>query len=386
MDCRAAITGWGLYRPAQVLSNQDLEKLVDTNDAWIQTRTGIRERRIAGPGETTSSMATIAARQALQKAELSPRDVDLIICATTTPDHLLPATACLVQHKIGAQRAAAFDLNTACTGFLYALATASQFIKAGGAKRVLVVAGETLSRFTNWEDRSTCILFGDGAGAVVLEATTQSAGVLSTVLGSRGDVEQMLTIEAGGSARPASAETIADKAHFVRMRGNEIFKLAVRSMAQSAHEALNKVGLTVRDMRGVIPHQANQRILTATQGALGLTDAQTYINIERYGNTGAASIPIALGEFLQGNSIDVGEHLLMVAFGGGLTWGATVPPAGPTFARHQARDANLPHRKNLRSVATIACWQRTRRRRMISSLQSVAGHILPSEPLRRKFW
>lgn len=324
MDCRAAITGWGLYRPAQVLSNHDLEKLIDTNDAWIRTRTGIRERRIAGPGETTSTMATIAARQALQKAELAPRDVDLVICATTTPDQLLPATACMIQHNLGAVHAAAFDLNTACSGFLYALATASQFIQAGGARRVLVAAGETLSRFTNWEDRSTCILFGDGAAAVVLEATTQECGVLSTVLGSRGDVEQMLTIEAGGSARPASLETIAEKAHCVKMRGNEVFKLAVRNMAQSAQTALAKAGLTTRDLRTVIPHQANLRIVAATQGALGLTDAQTYVNIDRYGNTGAASIPIALGEFLQGNTIDVGEHLLMVAFGGGLTWGAAV--------------------------------------------------------------
>jgi 3-oxoacyl-[acyl-carrier-protein] synthase-3 len=306
------------------LSNHDLEKLVDTSDAWIQTRTGIRERRIAGPGETTSTMATIAARQALQKAELSPRDVDLIICATTTPDQLIPATACLIQHNIGADKAGAFDLNTACTGFLYALSTASQFIQSGGAKRVLVVAGETLSRFINWEDRATCILFGDGAAAVVVEATTQSNGVLSAVLGSRGDVEGMLTIEAGGSARPASAETVAEKAHCVRMRGNEIFRMAVRSMAQSAQQALAKVGLTTCDVRAVIPHQANQRILAATQAALGLTDAQTFINIERYGNTGASSIPMAMCEYLQTNTLDAGEHVLMVAFGGGLTWGAAV--------------------------------------------------------------
>ena len=324
MNFNAAITGWGWYSPAQVLSNQDLEKLVDTNDAWIQSRTGIRERRIAAPGETTSSMATIAARQALEEADLAARDIDLIICATTTPDHLCPATACLIQHNLGADRAAAFDLNTACTGFLYALATGSQFIQAGGARRVLLVAGETLSRFVNWEDRSTCILFGDGAAAVVLEATTQATGVLSTVLGSRGDVEQMLSIEAGGCARPASAETIADKAHFVRMRGNEIFKLAVRSMAHSAQEALAKVGLTTSDVRAVIPHQANQRILAATQDVLGLTNEQTFINIDRYGNTGASSVPIALGEYLQANTVEVGEHLLFVAFGGGLTWGAAV--------------------------------------------------------------
>lgn len=324
MDFNAAVTGWGHYSPAQVLSNQDLEKLVDSDDAWIQSRTGIRERRIAAPGETTSTMGTIAARQALKEADLSPRDIDLIICATTTPDHLVPATACLIQHNIGAERAAAFDINAACTGFIYALATGSQFIQAGGAKRVLIVAGETLSRFVNWQDRSTCILFGDGAAAVVLEATSQQNGVLSTVLGSRGDTEHMLTIEAGGCARPATRETVAEKAHCVRMRGNEIFKLAVRSMARSAQAALAKVGLTTADLRTVIPHQANHRILTATQEALGLTNEQTFINIDRYGNTGASSVPIALGEFLGSNTIDAGEHILFMAFGGGLTWGAAV--------------------------------------------------------------
>jgi 3-oxoacyl-[acyl-carrier-protein] synthase-3 len=324
MEYNAAVTGWGWYSPERVLSNHDLEKLVETDDAWILSRTGIRERRIAGPGETTSTMATIAARQALAEAELAPTDVDLIICATTTPDHLVPATACMIQHNLGADRAGAFDLNTACTGFIYALATGAQFIQGGGAKRVLVAAGETLSRFLNWEDRATCILFGDGAAAVVLEATTQSAGVLNTVLGSRGDVDQMLTIEAGGCARPASAETIADKSHLIQMRGNEIFKLAVRSMAQSAQEALAKAGLSVSDVRAVIAHQANHRIVTATRDALGVPSERMFINIDRYGNTGASSIPIALGEFLQGNAIEVGDHLLFVAFGGGLTWGATV--------------------------------------------------------------
>jgi 3-oxoacyl-[acyl-carrier-protein] synthase-3 len=324
MDYNAAITGWGWYRPTQVLSNHDLEKMVDTDDAWIQSRTGIRERRIAGPGETTSTMATIASKQALKEAELSPLDIDLIICATTTPDHFVPATACLIQQHLGAHRAAAFDLNTACTGFLYALATGTQFIQGGGAKRVLVASGETLSRFVNFEDRGTCILFGDGAASVVLEATTQSAGVLSTVLGSRGDVDQMLTIEAGAGARPASAETLADKSHYIRMRGNEIFKIAVRSMTQSANEALTKAGLAKDDIRAVIPHQANHRILTATQDALGVSAEQMFINIDRYGNTGAASIPIALSEYLQGNAVDVGDHLLFVAFGGGLTWGASV--------------------------------------------------------------
>jgi 3-oxoacyl-[acyl-carrier-protein] synthase-3 len=324
MNYNAAITGWGWYSPTQVMSNQDLAKLVDTNDEWIQSRTGIRERRIAAADETTSSMGIIAAHKALAEAELDARDIDLIICATTTPDHFVPATACLIQHQLGADNAAAFDLNTACTGFLYALATATQFIQGGGAKRILIVAGETLSRFTNWEDRGTCILFGDGAAAVVLEATTHPAGVLHSVLGSRGDVEQMLVIPAGGSARPASAESVAEKAHCIRMRGNEIFKMAVRSMTQSAQEALAKAKLTIKDIRIVIPHQANYRIVTATQEALGVSDERMFINIERYGNTGASSIPIALGEFLQGNSIDVGDNLLFVAFGGGLTWGATI--------------------------------------------------------------
>ena len=324
MDYNAAVTGWGWYSPAQVLTNQDLQKLIDTNDDWITSRTGIRERRIAAAGETTSSMATIAARQALEEAELSASDLDLIICATTTPDHLLPATACLIQHNLGAERAAAFDLNSACTGFLSALAVGTQFIQGGGARRILIVAGEVLSRFTNWEDRSTCILFGDGAAAVVLEATTQTAGVLSTVLGSKGDVEQMLSIEAGGSARPATPQTIAEKAHCIKMRGNEIFKMAVRSMAQSAQEALDKARLSMKDIRAVIPHQANHRILTSTRGVLGLSEGQMFINIDRYGNTGASSIPIALGEFLHANPIDAGEHVLFVAFGGGLTWGAAV--------------------------------------------------------------
>ena len=347
MVYNAAVTGWGWYSPTQIMSNSDLEKLVDTNDEWIQSRTGIRERRIAAPGETTSSMGIIAARKALAEAELAASDIDLIICATTTPDHFIPATACIIQHQLGADHAAAFDLNTACTGFLYALTTATQFIQGGGAKRILIVAGETLSRFINWEDRGTCILFGDGAAAVVLEATTHPAGVLHSVLGSRGDVEHMLFIEAGGSARPATAETVAEKAHCVRMRGNEIFKMAVRSMTQSAQEALAKAKLTIKDIRIVIPHQANHRIVTATQEALGVSDERMFINIDRYGNTGASSIPIALGEFLHGNRIAVGDNLLLVAFGGGLTWGATVLRWADIAAIKSERRASLRAKEKL---------------------------------------
>lgn len=342
MQHYAAITGWGWHSPERVLTNHDLEELVHTSDHWIRSRTGIAERRLAGPEETTSSMCVLAAQKALAEAQLAARDIDLVICATTTPDYLLPATACLIQHRLGAEKAGAFDLNTACSGFLYALSVGSQFIHAGTCKRVLITAGEVLSRFTNWEDRNTCILFGDGAAAVVLETTTQPAGVLSTVLGSRGDVDGMLTIEGGGSARPASAQTVADNDHFIRMRGNEVFKLAVRSMVTACHEALRRSGLTLSDVRAVIPHQANHRILVATQEALRLAPGQMYVNVDRHGNTGASSLPIALGEYLQHHPADVGDHFLLVAFGGGLTWAASVVRWADVAAIRLERGLGVP--------------------------------------------
>ena len=320
----AAITGWGSYSPAKILTNDDLAQIVDTSDDWIRSRTGIAERHIAATGETTSSMGIIAARRALEQAKLTPRDVDLVLCATTTPDYLLPATACLIQQQLGCVRAGAFDINAACSGFIYGLTTASQFIQGGAARRVLLVTSETLSRFVNWQDRNTCILFGDGAGAIVLEATRQNAGVLSCALGSRGDVERMLVIEGGGSALPATPETVAEKAHCMRMRGNEVFKMAVRNMTATALEALTKADLKLDDICAVIPHQANLRILTATQEALDLPAEKMFINVDRHGNTGAASIALALGEYLQARPANVGDHFLLVAFGGGLTWGACV--------------------------------------------------------------
>src|SRR5262249_13404290 len=237
-------TGWGSYIPAKVMSNSELEKLVDTSDDWIRSRTGIKERRIAGPGETTASMSTVAAQRALERAGLAANDLDLVISASTTPDHLLPASACLIQQSLGATRAAAFDLNTACTGFIYALVTGGQFIQTGTYKRVLVVSGETLSRFLDWQDRNTCILFGDGAAAV-LEATDQNAGVMGPVLGSRGDLEHLLVIEGGGCARPATAETVAARDHVIRMRGIDVFRFAVRSMAQASLDSVARAGLTL---------------------------------------------------------------------------------------------------------------------------------------------
>lgn len=324
MSKHAAITGWGWHSPERVLTNRDLEGFIDTSDEWILTRTGIRNRHLAATGETTSVMATIAARHALEKAQLSARDIDLVICATTTPDYLLPATACLIQQELGAEKAGAFDLNAACSGFVYGMAVGTQFIQTGAYRRVLVTSGETLSRFTNWQDRNTCVLFGDGAGAVVLEATEQDAGVLSFVLGSRGDLDKSLAIEGGGCARPASHQTVDEGAHFIRMEGREVFRLAVRSMTQSAQEALGKAGLTAEDLRAVIPHQANLRIINATQEALGVPREKFYINVDRHGNTGATSVAIALGEMIREQPPEVGDNFLFVAFGGGFTWASLV--------------------------------------------------------------
>jgi 3-oxoacyl-[acyl-carrier-protein] synthase-3 len=324
MVTKAAITGWGCFTPAKVLDNNDLARMVDTTDEWIRSRTGISERRIASAGETTGTMCTIAAQRALESARIPAADIDLIICATTTPDHLLPATACLIQQRLGACRAAAFDLNAACSGFLYALTVANSFILSGTYRRVLIVGGETLSRFTDWHDRNTCVLFGDGAGAVVVESTDQDAGVLSTVLSSKGDVDHLLYIKAGGSACPTSAETVAANDHVIRMRGNDIFKLAVRCMCQATVQALDRAGLTMDDIHIVIPHQANLRIIHATQEALGLPLEKVYVNIDRHGNTGAGSVPTALAEYLDTKTVCPGDNLLMVCFGGGLTWGATI--------------------------------------------------------------
>jgi 3-oxoacyl-[acyl-carrier-protein] synthase-3 len=320
-----AVTGWGHYVPDRILTNKDLEALIgNTSAEWIQTRTGIAERRQANIDESTLTMSLAAARRALSRARLAAKDLDLVICTTTTPDCLLPATACLIQEQLGAVSAGAFDLNTACTGFLYGLITGAQFIQAGTCRRVLLVAGETLTRFTNWQDRNTCVLFGDGAGAVVLEEAEHEGDILGSVLGCRGDVDHLLAIEAGGAARPASHGTVAAGDHFIRMRGNDVFRLAVRSMNQAARDTLAKAGLSPTDIRKVIPHQANLRIMRATQEMLGLPPGSMFVNVDRYGNTGASSVAIALSEFLDTEPVQPGDHLLLVAFGGGLTWASTV--------------------------------------------------------------
>jgi 3-oxoacyl-[acyl-carrier-protein] synthase-3 len=320
----AAVTGWGHYVPDKVLTNQDLEKLLATSDEWIKTRTGICTRHIASASDTTSSLCAVAARRALNRARLSASDLDLVICATTTPDQLLPATACLVHQKIGAVRAGAFDVNSACTGFVQALIIGVQFIQTGTCRRVLVVAGEILSRFLNWKDRSTCILHGDGAGAVVLEATKQKCGILGVDLGCQGDTENLLTISAGGSTRPATTATVAAGAHYVSMRGNEVFKHAVRGMSRAATLAMSRARVSTAEIHKVIPHQANLRIVQATRQALGLPEERVFINLDRRGNTGCASIPLALSEYLDMEMPPPGAKLLLVAFGGGLTWASAV--------------------------------------------------------------
>lgn len=320
----AIITGWGSHCPARVLTNRDLEAMVETDDDWIVSRTGIRERRLAEPGESSATLGLTAARQALERARVRPEDLDLVIFASTTPDYLLPASACLLQQKLNATKAGAFDLNAACSGFIYALSVGGQFIRSGGARKILIICGEVLSRFVNWKDRGTCVLFGDGAASVVLEPGEPPAGLLSSVLGSRGDVEKMLVIQGGGGAHPATPESCAAGDHHIRMRGNEVFKMAVRSMTQSARDALGKAGLTLADIKAVIPHQANQRILSATQDAMDVPREKMFVNVDRYGNTGAASIPIALCEYLSQTPAKAGDNFLFVAFGGGLTWGSAV--------------------------------------------------------------
>lgn len=320
----AAITGWGMYVPERVLSNADLEQLVETNDEWIVTRTGIRERRIAAPGEATASMGSAAARQALERAGITPQEIDLLIVATSTPDQLMPSAACMIQTALGAVRAAPMDLNAACSGFVFALATAAQFVKAGTAKTALVVGVDTLSRFMDYADRNTCILFGDGAGAVVVQPSDKPTGVLSVDLGALPGTGDLLEIHGGGSAYPASAETVAARQHFVTMQGREVFKLAVRAMGDSSAKVIAEAGLEPDDIALLIPHQANLRIIEAMAKRLNLPMERVFVNIDRYGNTSAATIPIGMCEAVDAGRLRSGDAVVITAFGGGLTWGSAV--------------------------------------------------------------
>ena len=321
---RAVIRGTGSALPERVLTNADLEKMVDTSDDWITSRTGIRERRIAGENEFMSQFATRAAEGALTSAGIPASGVDLIICATVTPDMPIPATACIVQDRLGAVGAAAFDLAAGCSGFIYALAVAERFIASGDYRAVLVIGAELLSKYTDWRDRATCVLFGDGAGAVVLTAGEAPYGVLASSMHADGSMADFIYVPAGGTREPASERTVAEGRHFIRMRGNETFKMAVRSMEETSRAVLEKAGLGPKDVDLFIPHQANRRIIDAVGSRLGLRAEQVYVNIERIGNTSAASIPRALDEAVRKGLVKNGHNILFAAFGTGLTWGAAV--------------------------------------------------------------
>jgi 3-oxoacyl-[acyl-carrier-protein] synthase-3 len=321
---RATILGTGSAVPAKVLTNFDLERLVDTTDEWITTRTGISERRIASEGEYTSTFATRAAERAMAMAGITAEELDLIIVATITPDFPFPATACLVQHNLKATRAASFDISAACSGFLYGLSIVEKMIATGSASKVLLIGAEVLSRITDWSDRNTCCLFGDGAGAVVIGSGEGEAGILSTHIHSDGSYWELLHQPGVGNRNPAVQQTLDNRLVFLQMQGNEVFKLAVRAMEEAAHEALQANGLGIDDLDLLIPHQANRRIIDAIGKRLGLPEDKVFVNLQRYGNTSAASIPIALDEANRTGRIKAGNLVLFDAFGGGLTWASVL--------------------------------------------------------------
>jgi 3-oxoacyl-[acyl-carrier-protein] synthase-3 len=322
--CSVAIMGTGSYSPEKILTNADLEKMVDTTDEWIVTRSGIRERHIARSDEATSDMAAVAARRALEQAGVTAEQVDLIIVATITPDMVFPSTACFVQNLIGARNATCFDLEAACTGFLFAVHTASQFIKTGAYRTALVIGAEKLSCVLDWQDRATCVLFGDGAGAVVLQACPSPRGILSAVTGSDGSLTDLLKLPGGGSRYPTSPQTIEQRLHYMKMTGKEVFKHAVRAMSEAARKALEQSGLTIDQVACVVPHQANMRIIEAIRDRMGVEPGKFFVNLDKYGNMSAASIPVALDEAWRSGRVKSGDAVLLVAFGGGFTWGAMV--------------------------------------------------------------
>ena len=320
---KVGIIGVGKYLPKKILTNADLERMVDTSDEWITTRTGIKERHLVSKQEAASDLAIKAAREALEDARLSPGDLELIIVATITPDMHFPSVACLLQNAFSAKKATCFDISAACAGFVYAIVVAQQFIAAGTYKNALVVGTEVLSAITDWQDRNTCVLFGDGAGAAVL-APVNSGGILSVYLGSDGTQKDLLMLPAGGSRYPPTHETIDKRMHYIKMRGNELFKLAVKIMADTAQEALRQAGLKCSDVKLIIPHQANMRILMALAKKLGLPPNKIYLNIEKYGNMSSASTAVALCEAVKEGRIKKGDTILLDAFGAGLVWGACV--------------------------------------------------------------
>lgn len=321
---RAAIVGTGHSLPEKVLTNDDLERIVETSDEWIMTRTGIKERHIARPDEYTSTFAVAAARQALDAAGVKPSELDLIICATVCPDMALPSTACLIQSQLGAKRAAAFDLVAACSGFIYSLTVADQFIRCGTAKRILIIGAELLSRYVDYTDRATCVIFGDGAAAAVIVPKDDGTGLLASKIQSDGDYAESLYIPGGGTRHPATHESVDSRLHYIKMKGNELFKIAVRNMCEVSNLVFDESRISASDINLLIPHQANQRIADAVAERLGIPPEKVYANISRIGNTSSASIPIALDECIKAGRVKTGDILMFVSFGAGVTWGSAL--------------------------------------------------------------
>ncbi len=323
-NINAGILGTGHAYPEGILTNADLEKLVETSDDWITSRTGIKQRRKAAPGEYTSLFAVKAARQAIERARIDPSEIDTLICATVTPDQILPSTGCLIQAEIGANNAAAFDLAAACSGFLYGLTMANGLIRTGQSKRALVIGAEVLTQYVDYTDRSTCVIFGDGAGAAVLGPVESERGILAARIRSDGRFAEHLYAPGGGTKLGSTTETIAAGEHFFKMKGNELFKVAVRSMADISREVLGEAGKTASDVDLFIPHQANQRITDAVARQLDVNLERVYSNISMHGNTSSASIPIALDECVEAGRVNEGDLVLLASFGGGVTWGGVL--------------------------------------------------------------
>jgi 3-oxoacyl-[acyl-carrier-protein] synthase-3 len=321
---RAGILGTGHAYPEGILTNADLTKMVDTSDEWITTRTGIKQRRKAGPGEYTSLFAVRAARNAIERAGLDVSDIDLILCATVSPDQILPSTGCIIQAELGANKAAAMDVVAACSGFLYGITLANTMIQTGQSKYALVIGAEVLTQYVDYSDRHTCVLFGDGAGAAVLGPVNGDRGILATRIRSDGRYQEQLFSPGGGTRRPPTAETLAAGDHFFKMKGNELFKVAVRSMAEVSREVLEEAGEKAEDVKLFIPHQANQRITDAVASKLDVDDSRVYSNISMHGNTSSASIPIALDECVEAGRVSEGDLVLLASFGGGVTWGGVL--------------------------------------------------------------
>jgi 3-oxoacyl-[acyl-carrier-protein] synthase-3 len=333
----AHIVGWGKYAPPNVVTNDDLAKRIDTTDEWIRERTGIARRHVATEKESTAAMAIYAARQAIENANVSPMDIDLVIVGTVTPEYQFPATACLVQSAIGAERAGAFDLEAGCSGFVYGLSAAAGMIRGGMYNTILVIGAETLSRIVDWKDRATCVLFGDGAGAAILRGSDKPGGVMASVLGSDGSGGELLILPGGGARHPAGPDTVLSKMHYVRMNGREVYRFATRVMAEAAKVVVERAGWSLDQIDLLIPHQANARIIESATKALRLTPEKVFVNLQDYGNTSAASIPIALCEAIDAGKVNPGNRVVLVGFGAGLTWAAcaiewTAPkPGAPTL-------------------------------------------------------